>query len=646
MARFRNKKRIENKNKSDKKKNNKSFTKIEKNHLEKAKSYIVNVSNYKLSDIQIKMLAKGLKFIPKSKMSNKNIKKQLLMDFKDFKRKIKCKTYFNDTENNWIPHPFYQKSGWEPPIVDLNLEEYFSRTELLIKSMRIDNNNENFSREEYNAIKELRNNDNIVIKKADKNSTICIQNKENYIMEANKQLEAIHYRETEFPNLDELKNDIMKIINEMRDKKQIDTYTYEFLKNTEKVSKIGILYLLPKLHKFTPEELKKLELEGLGNRTIPSRPIISLCNTISSFVGAFLDLYLVPLVQKQDTYILDTPDFIRKIENLKLKADCILVTYDITSMYTNIKFQDILHTLNISLPDWLTVDNLPPIQKEYVIQLLKIIIENNYFEFNNKVYIQTIGVGMGQITSPEVSDSTIDFKTKSIISKFNRTNSIIYHGRYRDDGFMIFENEIDSIQEFFNIANNEDELLKYKFDISREKVTFLDTEVFKGERFNNHNILDIKTYRKPTETYQYLHRNSHHPSSTFKGFIKGECVRYIRTNSSLEERQKQFDFFKNKLLEREYTEKEVEEITHLEEKRDRTTLLQDQKFKKNKTKNRVNFITKYHKGLTNLNRILKKNWHLIKKSDDNKKIFSENPMIAFRRNKNIKELLIRSKLNN
>ena len=104
--------------------------------------------------------------------------------------------------------------------------------------------------------------------------------------------------------------------------------------------------------------------------------------------------------------------------------------------------------------------------------------------------------------------------------------------------------------------------------------------------------------------------------------------------------------FKNKLFEREYTEKEVEEITHLEEKRDRTTLLQDQKFKKNKTKNRVNFITKYHKGLTNLNRILKKNWHLIKKSDDNKKIFSENPMIAFRRNKNIKELLIRSKLNN
>ena len=35
--------------------------------------------------------------------------------------------------------------------------------------------------------------------------------------------------------------------------------------------------------------------------------------------------------------------------------------------------------------------------------------------------------------------------------------------------------------------------------------------VYKGKRFTNSRILDIKTHTKPTETYQYLHRTLCHP---------------------------------------------------------------------------------------------------------------------------------------
>ena len=50
---------------------------------------------------------------------------------------------------------------------------------------------------------------------------------------------------------------------------------------------------------------------------------------------------------------------------------------------------------------------------------------------------------------------------------------------------MIFKNDINAIQLFFEIANKEDELLKYKFDITKDKVTFLDTGIYKGKRFEN-----------------------------------------------------------------------------------------------------------------------------------------------------------------
>ena len=67
--------------------------------------------------------------------------------------------------------------------------------------------------------------------------------------------------------------------------------------------------------------------------------------------------------------------------------------------------------------------------------------------------------------------------------------------------------------------------------MSSERIVFLDTEVFKGPRFAEGKILDVETHFKPTETFQYTHFSSCHPFSVKKGFIKGETLRLLRTNS-------------------------------------------------------------------------------------------------------------------
>ena len=45
-------------------------------------------------------------------------------------------------------------------------------------------------------------------------------------------------------------------------------------------------------------------------------------------------------MQKQSTYIKDTADFINKIETLELPANVPIITYDVTSMYTNMEFDE------------------------------------------------------------------------------------------------------------------------------------------------------------------------------------------------------------------------------------------------------------------------------------------------------------------
>ena len=44
--------------------------------------------------------------------------------------------------------------------------------------------------------------------------------------------------------------------------------------------------------------------------------------------------------------------------------------------------------------------------------------------------------------------------------------------------------------------------MKFTAEISEKEITFLDTVVYKGDRFLKEAILDVKTHYKPTETFQ------------------------------------------------------------------------------------------------------------------------------------------------
>ena len=113
------------------------------------------------------------------------------------------------------------------------------------------------------------------------------------------------------------------------------------------------------------------------------------------------------------------------------------------------------------------------------------------------------------------------------------------------------------------------------------ETTFLDTSIYKGIRFQNDAVLDVRTHFKPTETFQYTHFSSSHPPGVKKGFIKGEALRLLRTNSSKELFEETIKNFKSHLIERGYPENLI--ITTLTEVifEDRKLALQ-QKQKENK----------------------------------------------------------------
>ena len=127
----------------------------------------------------------------------------------------------------------------------------------------------------------------------------------------------------------------------------------------------------------------------------------------------------------------------------------------------------------------------------------------------------------------------------------------LFWKRYIDDVFSLWNTSLDKIESFVKKANNFHSTIKFTAEMSETEITFLDTQVYKGVRFDKESILDVQTHYKPTETFQYTNFYSCHPPGVKKGFIKGG-LRPLRTNSSQISFERNIRNFQNRLLERGY----------------------------------------------------------------------------------------------
>jgi len=79
-------------------------------------------------------------------------------------------------------------------------------------------------------------------------------------------------------------------------------------------------YMLPKVHK--PNN--------------PGRPVVGSVACYSSLISKYVDFHLNPVVQRLDSYVRDTTDFINKLSAINdLPKNTTLISMDVRSLYTN-----------------------------------------------------------------------------------------------------------------------------------------------------------------------------------------------------------------------------------------------------------------------------------------------------------------------
>ena len=132
-----------------------------------------------------------------------------------------------------------------------------------------------------------------------------------------------------------------------------------------------------------------------------------------------------------------------------------------------------------------------------------------------------------------------------------------------------------------------------------------------------------------------------HAPGVAKGFIKGEALRLLRTNSSKPLFEENISNFKSRLRERGYPSDLVEKILSEVKFTERKSALQE---KQKVRKNILPFVTQYNPSVPNLKKIIMSKWHLIQQQPLLREIFKEPPIICYKRGRSLKDLLVKAKL--
>ena len=117
------------------------------------------------------------------------------------------------------------------------------------------------------------------------------------------------------------------------------------------------------------------------------------------------------------------------------------------------------------------------IPKQYLKRALKLIFQENSFEFNGKSYLQIHGTAMG--TKMAVAFANIFLaEVETQILNQSALKPLVWK-RYIDDIFSIWNVNKDDVTQFIKQANNHHPTIKFTAEISHTETTFLDTNVFK-----------------------------------------------------------------------------------------------------------------------------------------------------------------------
>ena len=611
---------------------------------------VLNLSDFQLTPAMMSLLDRGLSFCPSQTEPDHD---KIIEGTEKLLRQLRRTTHFSQTENTEFSNPminllgsqaldipsdpvhdtttfddrnFHLPSKWDP-----SCEQYPS-LQTFCKSVKMQiythshprRGYPNISKDERLALKELQNNSEIIIKPADKGGCIVIQNIQDYIREAQRQLSDPKFYRSEPHDLTSKHNDkVIALVEELLHREAISQKVANFLVFDE--PRTACIYFLPKIHKNT--------------RPPPGRPIVSANACPTEHISGLVDEFLRPYVPLLPSYIKDTSDFIRKIEELgQLPPNFKMLGLDVSALYTNILNSEALHAAKQTLLRYRN-DDLQNLTNNDLVRLLALVLTCNNFEFNGNHYLQTQGVAMGTKVAPTIANLVMgEFERKYV---YTYPKQPLKWYRFIDDIFAIWTHGDEALQDFITHLNSVHPTIKFTHEVSDTSLTFLDTKVLR----EGHTQLYTTLYSKPTDTQQYLHYSSCHPAHQKSGGPYSQLLRIKR----ICKKDADFQTHAQKLLysyyKRGYPMKILQEAYAKAQAKSRVELLYTPNRARPEDQESPFFcIVPYNPQNPPIKAIVENNWHLLKTDPKLSTVSKRKVIVGHSRPQNLRDLLVKSRL--
>uniref|UniRef100_A0A8C5M7U7 Reverse transcriptase domain-containing protein n=1 Tax=Leptobrachium leishanense TaxID=445787 RepID=A0A8C5M7U7_9ANUR len=320
----------------------------------------------------------------------------------------------------------------------------------------------NLTKEEKEALKELADDKTIVIKPADKGGGgIVIQNREDYHEESSRILNDIGvYQRIPHNPLEGIKKKFDDFIRKGEEREFLNDKETDYL--TVKHPRIPVFYHLPKIHK--------------NMERPPGRPIVSGINSVSSKIAEYLDHLLQPIVKRIPSYLKDTGDIIRSLESVVWEEKFFLVTCDVRSLYTNIPHNRGCEATRTML---LEDGEIKKDQIDYIVEGITLILENNFFWYDDQYFLQLMGTAMGSKIAPSYANLFMALWEKTWIKDQHEWDkNILIYKRYIDDIIFIWKGSEEDLVCFLEFLNQNDWGIRLDSHFSQSDISFLDLEIY------------------------------------------------------------------------------------------------------------------------------------------------------------------------
>lgn len=479
-----------------------------------------NTSPHNFAAQELALLAKGATFVPTPPAPSLDIIDEKL---RLFERKLKLRhMYGNATDDRPnIDRKCYVKSCFTPaellPPQETGFLHRLRGLLLHAKSAAKRSKRQNVSKEDKKGLEKLAANQDVYIRKADKNLGITIMDTQATNLHAQTMLaDTTTYLPVSVEQANELALEFIDRANSILARSYIPERQQEFIRmKFAQQTQTGFCfprwYVMPKVHKLPKQDFRPI---------CPSYPYI--VHETSQWVSE----KLAEIAVNRETICSSSDELVRLLDRKQFPTDCTLRSADVVALYPSIPTSrglEAMRKLIFEHEAWSTKE------KQTTLALLRIVLTLNVFIYSKSHFLQINGTAMGTPAAVYYANLFMFSIEQQMVANLKAESQLLCYQRYIDDVFAVTCNI--TTEEFEQHLQQLCPGIQFTTEASNTEVVMLDMIVAKDWRAQIFGKLSIRIFQKSTNCYQYIPFSSDHPKQLKQGFILGELIRYSKRNT-------------------------------------------------------------------------------------------------------------------